>query len=107
MERAIIMIYGQNKVRARTKFTNLLHRISLAGARRHGDFNVGKSYSQILVHIKYQIPSFFISRNPDPFLPGTLLSLINALDWGMTLEENMAAPRLHDQLGLKTFYECN
>ena len=40
-------------------------------------------------------------------ITGTLLSLINALDWGMTLEENMAAPRLHDQLGLETLYESD
>ena len=36
---------------------------------------------------------------------GTLLSIINALDWKKSLEDNLAATRIHDQLGGTTQYE--
>ena len=38
-------------------------------------------------------------------ITGTVLSLINTLDWGMTLTENLAVPRIHDMLTRKTYYE--
>ena len=38
-------------------------------------------------------------------ITGTLLSIINALDWDMTLEENLNAKRIHDQLRNETRYE--
>lgn len=38
-------------------------------------------------------------------ISGTLLSLINAIDWKMSLEDNFNTARLHDQLTGKTYYE--
>jgi len=38
-------------------------------------------------------------------ITSTLLSIINALDWDMTLEENYLAKRIHDQLRMETRYE--
>ena len=36
---------------------------------------------------------------------GTLLSIINAMDWKMPLEESLKAARIHDQLSETTLYE--
>ena len=38
-------------------------------------------------------------------ITSTIQSIINALDWGMTLEESLNAKRLHDQLTTETRYE--
>jgi len=38
-------------------------------------------------------------------ITGTLLSIINALDWKIPLDESLARARLHDQLGGTTLYE--
>ena len=38
-------------------------------------------------------------------LLGVLLSLINAMDWKMPLDENLRAARIHDQLNRETLYE--
>jgi gamma-glutamyltranspeptidase/glutathione hydrolase/leukotriene-C4 hydrolase len=38
-------------------------------------------------------------------ITSTVLSMINALDWDMTLDENINAKRIHDQLGNGTRYE--
>ena len=38
-------------------------------------------------------------------ITSTLLSIINALDWSMTLEENQNAKRIHNQLQMETRYE--
>jgi len=38
-------------------------------------------------------------------ITGALLSIINALDWNMSLKDNLASKRIHDQLTGKTFYE--
>ena len=38
-------------------------------------------------------------------ITGTVLALINTLDWGMSLTESLAVPRIHDMLTRKTYYE--
>ena len=39
-------------------------------------------------------------------ISSTLLSIINAVDWEMSLEENLQAKRIHEQLLTKTTYEA-
>ncbi|KAL5255051.1 hypothetical protein ACHWQZ_G014473 [Mnemiopsis leidyi] len=39
-------------------------------------------------------------------ISATLLSIINAIDWDMSLEENMEAKRIHDQLFTETTFEA-
>jgi len=46
------------------------------------------------------------SEGGSRIITGTLLSIINALDWNMSLEENLKAKRIHDQLTMETKYEA-
>ncbi|XP_063681450.1 glutathione hydrolase 1 proenzyme-like isoform X1 [Bolinopsis microptera] len=38
-------------------------------------------------------------------ISGVLLSLVNAMDWKMPLDDNLRAARIHDQLNQETLYE--